>query len=272
MLHTTSPDTLAVRAIDPALRASASTRITAVLLIVTGAMSLAPMPILGPAIGWPASLDDLPARQLGAIGQAPAAVAAGYSVYLLYSLLVLPAFALAAQRLLGGFSRSLVLLVVAFAALSTLARSVGILRWLTVMPELSRAHAVADAAGRERIELVFSALNRYGGGIGELLGVSLFAALAVLLLAAGAGWARATPRVADRLGPVRCAGAVRRVPAGHRRRTRRAHRTRGHGAVDVDVGPGRLDAAERSQRRAGGLTQRQPAIVTPRPALVWRRL
>lgn len=194
MLHTTSPDALAVRAIDPVHRATGSTRITAVLLIVTGAMSLAPMPILGPAISWPASLADLPARQLAAIGQAPAAVAAGYGVYLLYSLLVLPAFALAAQRLLGGFSRSLVLLVVAFAALSTLARSVGILRWLTVMPELSRAHAAADAAGRERIELIFSALNRYGGGIGELLGVSLFAAVAVLLLAAGAGWARATPR------------------------------------------------------------------------------
>lgn len=181
MLHNTSPE------------APGSARFTAIVLIVTGALSLAPMPILGPAIGWPASLDDLPARQLAAIGQAPMAVAAGYGVYLLYSLLVLPALALAAQRLLGGFSRGLVLLVVAFAALSTLARSIGILRWLTVMPDLSRAHAVADAAGRERIELVFSALNRYGGGIGELLGVSLFAAMAVLLLAAGAGRARTTP-------------------------------------------------------------------------------
>jgi hypothetical protein len=76
--------------------------------------------------------------------------------------------------------------VAAFAVLSTLARSIGILRWLTAMPELAAAHAVADPARRAEIELVFGALTAYGGGIGEILGVSLFMALALGTLCAGA--------------------------------------------------------------------------------------
>lgn len=174
--------------------------LTAALLVVTGCMALAPMPVLGPAIGWPGSLGQPAATQLAAIGQAPGAVAAGYGLYLAYSVLVLPAFGLAAHRLLGGFSRSLVMMIVALAALSALARSIGILRWLTVMPELSRAHGVADPQGRAHIELVFRALNSYGGGVGELLGVSLFAGLALLLLVLGAALARAVPRWLTALG------------------------------------------------------------------------
>jgi len=179
---------------QPPASQTPSTWPTAATLIVTGCMSLAPLPVLGPAIGWPASLGLPAATQLAAIGQAPGAVAAGYGIYLAYSVLVLPALSLAAHRLLDGFSRSLVSLIVALAALSVLARCIGILRWLTVMPELSRAHAAADPAGRDRIEGVFSALNSYGGGVGELLGVSLFAGLAVLLLVVGAARARAVPR------------------------------------------------------------------------------
>ena len=166
---------------------------TGIVVFVTGLMSLAPFPILGPAIGWPGSLDAPAVTQLTNIGKAAGAVAAGYSVYLVYSLMVLPALAMAAHVLLGGFSRTLMQLVIAFAALSVLARSIGILRWLTVMPELSRAHAAADASGKAGIEQIFLALNSYGGGIGELLGVSLFAAVAVLILVIGAWRARTVP-------------------------------------------------------------------------------
>jgi len=45
---------------------------------------------------------------------------------------------------------------------------------------------VADPARRAAIELVFGALTAYGGGIGEILGVSLFMALALGGLCAGA--------------------------------------------------------------------------------------
>lgn len=175
-------------------------RLTAVLLLATGCLSLAPMPVLGPAIGWPDSLGQPAAIQLAAIAQAPDAVAAGYGLYMLYSLLVLPALGLGAHQVLGHWSRRLVALIMAFAALSTLARCVGILRWLTVMPDLALAHAAADAATKPSIERIFDALNGFGGGIGELLGVSLFTGVALLLLVAGAALARAVPRWLTGLG------------------------------------------------------------------------
>jgi hypothetical protein len=163
------------------------------LLIAEGLLSLAPMAVLGPAIGWPASLDNPAAQQLAAIHAQPDAVAWGYGIYLLYSLLVAPVMIWLAARLFGGLQHPLAATVAAFAALSTLARCIGILRWLTVMPALAAAHAGADPATRVHIERLFDALNAYGGGIGELLGVGLFMGAAMALLAFGALRARLLP-------------------------------------------------------------------------------
>jgi len=55
--------------------------------------------------------------------------------------------------------------VAAFAALSAPARSIGILRRLTVIPVLAQTHASADPATRATIELVFEATTAWGGGI-----------------------------------------------------------------------------------------------------------
>ena len=55
-------------------------------------------------------------------------------------------------------------------------------------------HAGADPATRAQIELVFQASTLYGGGIGELLGVALCMALAVMLLGIGALHAASLPR------------------------------------------------------------------------------
>jgi hypothetical protein len=161
-------------------------RMLGALLIAEGLLALAPLAILGPAIGWPASLDKPAHEQLAAIAGAPGAVTAGYGVYLLYSVLIAPVMIALAARLRGGLASPLGLTVAAFAALSTLARAIGILRWLTAMPALAAAHATSEPATRTQIELVFSALNDYGGGIGEVLGVSLFMALALGTLGVGA--------------------------------------------------------------------------------------
>ena len=164
----------------PVLPVTGATRLaTGGLFIATAVLSFAPIAVLGPAIGWPASLRAPAAQQLAMIGGAPDAVALGYGIYLLYSLLVLPVMVLLALRVSGSLARPLAMLVVTLAALSVLARCIGILRWLTVMPALANQHAVADPGQKKVIETVFLALTSYGGSIGEILGVSLFMALSL---------------------------------------------------------------------------------------------
>lgn len=165
----------------------------AAFLVAEALLALAPMAVLGPAIGWPASLGAPAAQQLAAIGAAPAAVSQGYAIYLAYSLLIAPLMIWLAARTFGGLNHPVAATVAAFGALSALARAMGILRWLTVMPLLAQAHANASAADRLAIERLFSALTAYGGGIGELLGVSLLMAASLGVLCAGAWVQRRMP-------------------------------------------------------------------------------
>ncbi len=154
-------------------------------LIVEALLAFAPLAILGPSIGWPASLRNPAAQQLATIAAAPAAVTVGYGVYLLYSLTILPVAVIVAWRV-TGLTGKLSTLIIAFGALSALSRVIGILRWLTVMPMLATGYASADPAMRAAIELTFSAINSYGGGIGEVLGVALFGGLWLLVAMAAA--------------------------------------------------------------------------------------
>ena len=170
------------------------------LLIADALLAFAPVAILAPAIGWPASLGQPAATQLAAIAAAPGAVLAGYALYLLYSVLVAPAMIGLAARLPGGLASPIAMTAVVFGALSALARCIGILRWLTVMPALATAHAGADPAARAQIDVLFSAVTTYGGGIGEVLGVSLFMALALGVLCVGALLRGGLPRWLAGLG------------------------------------------------------------------------
>ena len=171
-----------------------------VLLIADALLSVAPVAVLGAAIGWPASLDNLAAEQLAAVHANAGMVALGYGLYLLYSVLVAPVMIGMAAQVFGGLHRPAAATVAAFGALSALARAIGILRWLTVMPALAAAHAAAGAEQRAQIELVFNAVTSYGGGIGEVLGVALFMALSLGTLCAAALRSGGMPRWLASLG------------------------------------------------------------------------
>lgn len=172
------------------------------LLVVTALLAFSPLAILAPAIGWPASLGAPPGVQLAAIAARADAVALGYGVYLLYSMLIAPAMIGLAARVFGGLHEPLAATVVAFAALSALARAIGILRRLTVIPALAASHARGDAAARAPIEALFGALTAYGGGIGELLGVSLLMAASVSTLSVAALVRGGMPRMLAGAGVV----------------------------------------------------------------------
>jgi hypothetical protein len=187
-----------------ALTPDASARRTGLglLLIADALLSFAPVAILGAAIGWPASLDRPAADQLAAIAAQPGSVALGYAVYLFYSILVAPVMIGLASRTFGGLNSTIAATVAAFGALSALARSIGILRWLTVMPILATAHsgAGADPALRMQIEWLFKGLTEYGGGIGEVLGVSVLMAVSVATLSVAALVRGGMPRWLASLG------------------------------------------------------------------------
>lgn len=188
------------RPLDTSTPNNGATRGLGALLIADALLSFAPVAILGATIGWPASLDNPAAEQLAAIHANAGMVALGYGVYLLYSILVAPVMIGLAAKVFGGLQRPVAATVAAFGALSALARAIGILRWLTVMPALATAHATADPATRGQIELVFTAVTTYGGGIGEVLGVALFMALALGTLCGAALRSGGMPRWLAGLG------------------------------------------------------------------------
>lgn len=173
-----------------------------ILLIIESLLAFVPLAIMAGAIGWPASLGAPANEQLTAIYREAQAVRIGYGSYLLYSLLIAPTMILLALRVLSTQRRATLLLIVAFASISALARCIGILRWLTAMPVLAASYAAGDASQKTQIELVFSAISTYGGGIGELLGVSLTMAIAMLALCVGALPSKILPQVFSVFGIV----------------------------------------------------------------------
>jgi Domain of unknown function (DUF4386) len=161
-------------------------------LLLVAVLAFAPVAILGPAIGWPASLGNPAAEQLTAIAAKPQAVTLGYALYGLYSLAIAVVAIVVTWRV-NGLRGPLAAMIVTFGALSAFARLIGILRWLTVMPKLATAHAAGDATTRTSVELIFTAITSYGGGIGELLGVALFGGLWLLIAMAAAIRNRSLP-------------------------------------------------------------------------------
>ena len=150
------------------------------ILLLQGLSIFAPMAVLGGAIQWPDSLDFPPSQMLPLLREQLDAVRLGYGLYLGYSLLFLVT-GVVTVRLAArpGPLGTLALIAVAAAAVSALARGIGILRWLTGSVALADAHATPglSAEGLAAIETMQAALNAWGGAIGEALGVAAFAAI-----------------------------------------------------------------------------------------------
>ena len=162
--------------------------------ILQGLIIFVPMIILGSAINWPESLSDPADIALPRLVENEGAVRLGYVAYLIYSILFAATMALLVRYVKGATLGVLAAVIIGFAMISALARSIGIIRWLVPAPELAESYVTAPGE-TERIAIgaVFDSLNSYGGAIGEVLGVSIFAALAIGLLSITALRSRVLP-------------------------------------------------------------------------------
>jgi hypothetical protein len=160
-------------------------RYAAIFLIIEFLLIFAPLIILGAAINWPGSLDEPASVNLPLILEKYMAMMTGYSIYLVYSLLFWPMAYLTGRAIIIGDNENTLFRVASgFAALSTLARALGIVRWLFAMPVLARLYTnpATSEELKNNISMVYEMLNAYAGGIGELLGVSLFASIWLVLI------------------------------------------------------------------------------------------
>lgn len=138
--------------------------------------------ILMPAINWPASLDLPPQEILPLIRDQSSAVFTGYLSYLIHALLLIPIAALMPKALgLGEVAGRTAFLL---GGLAGFAKALGITRWIFLMPGLAIAYTTpgVDNATQTAIGVVYEAFNAYAGGVGEILGVGLFAGLWTLVL------------------------------------------------------------------------------------------
>lgn len=153
-------------------------RAIGLLVIAEALLIFAPLIILGAAIEWPASLDFPPAMVLPMILEHLDQVRLGYGIYLLYSLLWIVVGASVAWLANGQSERPSVLvsLAISLGVASALARAIGIIRWLTASTDLAETYAAPqDPVAQRAIEIAQTAVNSWGGSIGEVLGVALLA-------------------------------------------------------------------------------------------------
>lgn len=177
--------------------------------VLQGLLIFVPMIVLGGAINWPESLSDPADIALPRLLENEGAVRFGYIVYLVYSILFAVTMILLLRYAQSRAVIALGALIAGFAAVSALARSIGIVRWLVPAPDLAEAYvATANETERVAISVVFDSMNAYGGTIGEVLGVSIFAALSIGLLAIAALRTRAFPRWIGAFGLIAALGVL----------------------------------------------------------------
>jgi Domain of unknown function (DUF4386) len=162
-------------------------------LIVAAVAFLAVFTYLAARFAYPEVLDGRAADVL------PALLATGdtgrtvWAIYALLPLFWVPA-SVGTFHALRRRSEGLVRCGMYFAALSSLAMILGLMRWPSLHWELAQTWA-ADPSARPALEAVFNGMNRYlGNYIGEFLGELCFSVFFLLsataMLKAGSGFAR----------------------------------------------------------------------------------
>ena len=160
-------------------------RFTGWSLVIESFLLLLPLIILGNAINWPQSLENPAEIMLPLLDQKLSMVRLGYLIYLTYSILFWVISAVIYQILRPKKSYSIGLIIaLGFALISTLARCLGIIRWLSAMPTLAKLYVNPDSSQvtLDAIAVSYQTLNDYAGSVGEIFGVSLFAALWLALV------------------------------------------------------------------------------------------
>lgn len=155
-------------------------KVTAVVLFIFVCLIFIPLGVLGAAIDWPNNLSEDAVHNLPLLLEQQTSAFWGYFIYLIYSILFFPMAFMMGSVLANGNSDSLLWQIGnGFAALSAVTRSIGLSRWLFAMPTLARIYVDPNTSetSKEAIAISYEMLNGYGGGIGEVLGVSIFASL-----------------------------------------------------------------------------------------------
>lgn len=160
------------------------------LLVASGVLGIGGYAVLGTTFGWPAVLDEPGTSALDAFVDAQAWVRFGFYLFLLSSLVLIPAAIGLSDDLAPDSTagRS----VAAFGVLGAFAQLLGWVRWPIAVPGLADAWSdpAATATQREATAAAYDVLNGYAGGaLGEHLGWLLqgiwAVAVAVLLLRSG---------------------------------------------------------------------------------------
>ena len=161
-------------------------KVAGIILILESLVIFVPMIIMGISFNWPENLSKPASYNFSLLIEQATVIKSGYLAYLFYSILFFVAILMVAQVTSNGKNFSAALnLGVGFGALSSLARSLGILRWLTAIPILADIYTKGTLEEQTISTLFYETLNSYGGAIGELLGVSIFASFALLGVAIG---------------------------------------------------------------------------------------
>lgn len=165
------------------------------LSLILGAVAfMAVFTFLAVRFNYPAVLDGRAADVLPALLATGDAGRAVWAIYALLPLLWIPA-GVAAFHALRRNSEGAMRLGVVFAAISSLAMILGLMRWPSFHWELARAWTNAGPEARVTLNAVFNAANLYlGNYIGEFLGElsvnAFFLLAAAAMLKQGSGFAR----------------------------------------------------------------------------------